>query len=168
MNTRIEKIVRKLDMNPHPEGGFYKETYRSEGVIPQHVLDKKYSGERNYCTAIYFLLTSDNFSAFHKINQDEIWHYYQGASLFVHVIDLEGEYHRYSLGMNLEAGELPQLVVPAGCWFASSVRKENSYSLVGCTVSPGFDFDDFELAERKDLIRQFPKHKDIVTQLTRN
>jgi hypothetical protein len=168
MNTRIEKIVQKLDMNPHPEGGFYKETYRSKGIIPQHVLGEAYNGERNYCTAIYFLLTSDNFSAFHKINQDEIWHYYEGASLFVHVIDLEGEYRRYSVGMNLEEGELPQLVVPAGCWFASSVKKENSYSLVGCTVSPGFDFDDFELAERKDLIQQFPKHKDVITRLTRN
>ncbi|WP_106794394.1 cupin domain-containing protein [Aquimarina sp. Aq78] len=168
MNTRIEKIVQKLDMNPHPEGGFYKETYRSEGVIPQQILNEKFKGERNYCTAIYFLLTSDNFSAFHKINQDEIWHYYEGSSLFVHVIDLEGKYHRYSVGINLDEGELPQLVVPAGCWFASSVKKEDSYSLVGCTVSPGFDFDDFELGEKKDLVQQFPEYKDVITQYTRN
>lgn len=168
MNTRIEKIVQKLDMNSHPEGGFYKETYRSEGVIPQQILSKEFKGERNYCTAIYFLLTSDNFSAFHKINQDEIWHYYEGSSLFVHVIDLEGKYHRYSVGINLDEGELPQLAVPAGCWFASSVKKEDSYSLVGCTVSPGFDFDDFELGDKKDLIQQFPEYKDVITQYTRN
>ncbi|PKV52259.1 hypothetical protein ATE84_4368 [Aquimarina sp. MAR_2010_214] len=168
MNARLEKIVKKLDMNPHPEGGFYKETYRSEGVIPKQILSKEFNGKRKYCTAIYFLLTSDNFSAFHKINQDEIWHYYEGSSLFVHVIDLEGKYHCYSVGLNLDEGELPQLVVPAGCWFASSVKNENSYSLVGCTVSPGFDFDDFELGERKKLVQQFPKYEDVIIHYTRN
>ncbi len=168
MDKRISEIVKKLQMNPHPEGGFYKETYRSKKSVPQKVLGNEFEGERNYCTAIYFLLTSENFSAFHRIKQDEIWHYYEGSSLYVHVIDLNGEYKRYAVGMDLDHGELPQLIVPAGCWFASSVKNNSSYSLVGCTVSPGFDFDDFELAQRKELIQEYPKYEDVITQLTRS
>ncbi|GAA4277826.1 cupin domain-containing protein [Aquimarina mytili] len=166
-NESIENIVETLGMNPHPEGGFYKETYRSSGVIAKNGLEKSFNGDRNYCTAIYFLLTSDNFSAFHRIKQDEIWHYYKGSSLYVHVIDPNGEYKRHVVGVNIEQGESPQLVVPAGCWFASSVKDVDAFSLVGCTVSPGFDFDDFELAKRKSLIEQFPEHENIITQLTR-
>ncbi len=167
MDKEIKEIVRKLEMTPHPEGGFYKETYRSTGVIPKVVLGEVFSGERYYSTAIYFLITSDNFSAFHKINQDEIWHYYKGSSLYVHVIDLKGKYSKYTVGANLDQDELPQLVVPAGCWFASSVKDINSYSLVGCTVSPGFDYDDFELANRAALISEFPECDDIIMQYTR-
>ncbi|WP_103070718.1 cupin domain-containing protein [Aquimarina sediminis] len=168
MKSRVEEIVLRLDMNPHPEGGYYKEVYRSKQVIPKNVLGKKFTGERCCCTAIYFLLTSDNFSAFHKINQDEIWHYYEGSSLYVHVIDPAGNYSKYSVGINLDIGESPQLVVPADCWFASEVKNKDSYSLVGCTVSPGFDFDDFELADRGDLIQKYPDCKDIITRLTRD
>ncbi|WP_103867314.1 cupin domain-containing protein [Aquimarina sp. I32.4] len=167
MDKRVEELVEKLGMNPHPEGGFYKETYRSTGVVPQQILGKEFTGDRNYCTAIYFLLTSSNFSAFHKINQDEIWHYYEGASLYVHVIDKEGKYKKYTLGLDLDKGELPQLVVPAGCWFASGVKNEEGYSLVGCTVSPGFDFKDFELAERKKMINKYPECKYLIRCFTR-
>ncbi|MDY8134041.1 cupin domain-containing protein [Aquimarina sp. 2201CG5-10] len=168
MNITVKEIVDKLKLSPHPEGGYYKEIYRSNEVIPQETLGAKFTGDRNYCTGIYFLLTSENFSAFHRIKQDEIWHYYGGSSLYVHVIDLNGKYMRHAVGMNLDQGEVPQLTVPAGCWFASSVKNENDYSLVGCTVSPGFDFDDFELAESKELIVQFPDHKDLIKQYTRD
>ncbi|WP_025742965.1 cupin domain-containing protein [Aquimarina pacifica] len=167
MSAEIQKIVNTLGMKPHPEGGFYKETYRSTGVIPKEALLTKFSGARNYSTAIYFLLTSDNFSAFHKIKQDEIWHYYQGSSLNVHVIDENGTYTKYRVGVDLDKGELPQLVVSAGCWFASSVASNDGYSLVGCTVAPGFDFDDFQLAKRKNLITQFPEYEDVITKFTR-
>ncbi len=167
MDVKIEKIVNKLDLLPHPEGGFYKETYRSGGVIPKETLGHEFSGARNYCTAIYFLLTSNNFSAFHRIKQDEIWHFYTGSSLYVHVIDPNGLYTKYTVGTNFEKGEQPQLLVPAGCWFASSVKDDSSYSLVGCTVSPGFDFNDFELAKREDLIAAYPDYKDVITQFTR-
>jgi len=167
MNKKVEDIVDSLQMKPHPEGGFYKETYRSKEIVPQNVLGNGFSGDRNCCTAIYFLLTSKNFSAFHRIKQDELWHYYYGSSLYVHVIDKEGRYAKYKVGMDLDAGEFPQLLVPAGCWFASSVKGIDEYSLVGCTVSPGFDFDDFELAERKVLIKEFPDHSKVITQFTR-
>ncbi len=167
MNKEVGKIVEKLEMKAHPEGGFYKETYRSEGVIPKDVLAGDFSGDRNYCTGIYFLLTSDNFSAFHKIKQDEMWHYYAGSSLYVHVITPEGKYIKYAVGMNLDQGESPQLVVPANSWFASSVKDNQGYSFVGCTVSPGFDFDDFVLAERNFLIKQYPDHSEIISKYTR-
>ena len=167
MDNEIRNIVAKLDMKPHPEGGFYKETYRSDGVIPKDALGHRFSGARNYCTGIYFLLTSENFSAFHRIQQDEMWHFYGGSSLYVHVINANGLYQRHSVGMNLDEGETPQLVVPAGCWFASSVKEKDDYSFVGCTVSPGFDFEDFELAERNKLIQEFPAHKETITKYTR-
>ena len=148
---RIKKLVDTLKLLPHPEGGFYKETYRSDAVIPSSVLGSDFIGDRNYCTAIYFLLTSDNFSAFHRIKQDEIWHFYEGSPLYVHVINDKGLYTRHTVGLDIENGSLPQLVVPAGAWFASSVKDKDSYSLVGCTVSPGFDFNDFELADRSNF-----------------
>ena len=166
MKDKIEKLVKNLDLLPHPEGGFYKEVYRSENMIPQNAL-KGFSGDRSFCTSIYFLLTSENFSAFHRIKQDEIWHFYEGSPLFVHVIDENGNYTRHTVGMNLEKGELPQLVVPAGCWFASSVKEEKNYSFVGCTVAPGFDFDDFELAERDKLIEEYPDLGEVILGLTR-
>ena len=162
----MEDIIQKLNLLPHPEGGFYKEVYRSGGIIPQSSISN-FNGNRNYCTSIYFLLTSENFSAFHRIKQDEIWHFYKGSPLFVHVISKDGNYTRHEVGMDLENGQEPQLVVPAGCWFASSVKEENNYSFVGCTVAPGFDFDDFELANRKTLTETYPQHRDIIEKLTR-
>ena len=167
MDDSVKRIVEQLDMLPHPEGGFYKENYRSIGSIPKESMSEGFSGDRSYSTAIYFLLTSDNFSAFHRIKQDEIWHFYGGSPLYVHTIDGTGEYRRYTVGMELSQGESPQLVVPAGCWFASNVKEQNSYSLVGCTVAPGFDFDDFELADKNKLIQRYPEHSVIIDELTR-
>ncbi|WP_298425644.1 cupin domain-containing protein [uncultured Kordia sp.] len=167
MKSEIKKLVTSLELLPHPEGGFYKEVYRSASVIPKDALAADFSGDRNYCTSIYFLLTSENFSAFHRIKQDEIWHFYGGSSLSVHVIDEDGVYTEHKVGMNFSNGEKPQLVVPAGCWFASSVSKKDSYAFVGCTVAPGFDFDDFELATRTALTAVYPSHKSIIYRLTR-
>ena len=164
--NEINNIVEHLEMLPHPEGGFFKEVYRSEGIIPKEGL-QDFSGDRNYCTSIYFLLTSDNFSAFHRIKQDEIWHFYKGSPLYVHVIDKEGRYTRHEVGLELEQGQVPQLTVPRGCWFASSVKNENDFSFVGCTVAPGFDFEDFEMADRSKLTAAYPQHKEIIKNLTR-
>lgn len=161
-----KQIVEKLGLLPHPEGGFYKEEYRSKGIIPKNSLTS-FDGDRNYCTSIYFLLTSENFSGFHRIKQDEIWHFYQGSPLYIHVIDENGNYHKHTLGMDLTKNEFPQYTVPANCWFASSVVNKNDYSFVGCTVAPGFDFNDFELANRTSLIEEYPQHQNIITELTR-
>ncbi|MEP0004620.1 MAG: cupin domain-containing protein [Balneola sp.] len=164
---RIKQLIDLLNLQKHPEGGYFKETYRSEGVIPSEVLNNEINGDRNYCTGIYFLLTSDNFSAFHRIKQDEMWHFYEGSPLLVHMIDKEGNYSSQKIGLDFEDGQVPQFVVPKGVWFASEVMKPNSYSFVGCTVSPGFDFADFELADSNMLIAQFPKNSKIINRLSR-
>ncbi|WP_248723543.1 cupin domain-containing protein [Seonamhaeicola sp. ML3] len=165
--TEAEKIAKLLDMQPHPEGGFFKETYRSEGSIDEADLNNHITGRRNYCTGIYFLLTSGSFSAFHRINQDEMWHFYKGSSLNLHVISEDGTYSKIIIGNDLEKGEVPQFTVKARDWFASEVIDNGDYALVGCTVSPGFDFRDFELPKRETLISKFPEHQEIITKLTR-
>ncbi|HMC01479.1 MAG TPA: cupin domain-containing protein [Flavobacteriaceae bacterium] len=162
----VEYIIKALNLQPHPEGGYYKEVYRSSGIIGNESLDSRYTGSRNYATSIYFLLTSDSFSAFHKINQDEIWHFYDGSPIKIHMISETGEYSNVVVGKDLKKGEKLQFVVPGNHWFAANVVYENSYSLVGCTVSPGFDFKDFQLANRNALITKFPQHKRIISNLT--
>ena len=164
--NHIESIIKSLDLQPHPEGGYFKETYRSIGEINKDSLDANYNGTRNYSTCIYFLLTSDTFSAFHRIKQDEIWHFYDGATIKLHTISPKGQHSEYKIGRNFTAGEVPQLVVEGGDWFAAEVLGEDTYALVGCTVSPGFDFSDFELPNRKELTAKFPQHQDIITKLT--
>lgn len=163
---RIQELVKTLELAPHPEGGFYKEVYRSEGTISKEELTD-YSGERNFATSIYFLLTKDNFSALHTILQDEIWHHYEGDPVEVHCIDKLGKYRVLTLGKNLALGEQPQAVVKGGEVFGSRVKEGGEYALVGCTVAPGFDFEDFSLMNRKLLLEQFPEHEVVITQLTR-
>lgn len=164
--NRVKYLKEKLSLLDHPEGGYYKEIYRSKGIIPNNAIPE-FNGDRNYCTSIYFLLTSDNFSAFHRIKQDEIWNFYEGDGLEVHVIHPNGIYECLRLGLDFENGEVPQAVVPADSWFASTVKEGGEYSLVGCTVAPGFDFEDFELGGRKSLTNLFPVHKEIIKTLTK-
>ena len=164
---KIERIIKKLDLKPHPEGGFFRETYRNNEFITSNSLDSSYGGSRNYSTCIYFLLTSDTFSAFHRIKQDEIWHFYEGSPIVLHVITENGKHEEHHIGRNFDLGQVPQLVVTGGDWFASKVMNENSYALVGCTVSPGFDFQDFELPTRQELLKIFPQHKELIMEFTR-
>ena len=166
MNNKIEEIIKELDLKPHPEGGYFRETYRSEGEIKESSLDSNFKGKRNYATCIYFLLTSGNFSAFHRIKQDEIWHFYSGSPIRLHTISETGLHSEFIIGNDLLKGEVPQLVVPSGYWFGAEVINKNDYTLVGCTVSPGFDFKDFEMPSRQELISLFPEHKLLITQLT--
>jgi len=166
--SKAQDIIEKLNLLPHPEGGFFKETFRSKGSISKDELGNGYSGPRSYSTAIYFLLTSDSFSAFHRIKQDEFWHHYDGAAINVHVIDPDGNYSCTVVGKDYNNGEVPQFVVEGGCWFASEVHNNDEFSLVGCTVSPGFDFNDFELADKDKLTELYPEHKDVISRLTRN
>lgn len=164
----IEEITKLLDLKPHPEGGFYKETYRSTGLIGKESLPEPYSSARNYSTSIYFLLTKDTFSAFHKIHQDEFWHFYDGSPIDLHMISPEGKHTQITIGRDLKNGQVPQFVVPGGYWFASRVLNNDDWALAGCTVAPGFDFDDFDLAERNQLIEMFPEHHKIIKELTRD
>lgn len=165
--TQSEKIIQKLQLEPHPEGGYFKETYRSTGKISQVDLGTNYEGTRNHSTCIYFLLKADKFSAFHKINQDEIWHFYQGSPVIIHMISMDGKYWNVEVGCDFDQEQLPQYVVPGNTYFAAEVIKPNEYTLVGCTVSPGFDFKDFELPNRHELVTMFPQHEKVVTSFTR-
>jgi hypothetical protein len=161
----IDQLIRTFSLLPHPEGGYYKETYRSAEVIENPL--KKFPDQRNYSTAIYFLIGENNFSALHRIKSDEVWHFYEGDALEVIEIDLKGNLIRTQLGKNISGGQTFQYTVRAGHWFGSRVLKGGEYSFVGCTVSPGFDFKDFEMASRNDLCKQFPQHKGIIEELTR-
>lgn len=163
-----QQIIEKFNLTEHPEGGYFKETYRSNEIIENKHLPSEFIGDRNYSTSIYFLLTSDKFSAFHKINQDEIWHFYIGTTLKLHMISPKGEYSYILIGNNIANNEIPQFVVPAQYWFAAEVETKNSYAFTGCTVAPGFDFNDFVLPKREDLVSLFPQHSAIITKLTRH
>jgi predicted cupin superfamily sugar epimerase len=166
MNANAKYWIEKLQMEPHPEGGYFRQTYRADLILPQQSLPG-FAGARAASTAIYFLLEDRNFSAFHRLKSDEVWHFYAGAALDVHVLDAEGKHAVISLGTDLEAAQLPQAVVRAGCWFGSHVQHWTGWALVGCTVAPGFDFADFELGKREELEKDFPQHREIVRKLTR-
>jgi len=164
--NKADILIEKLDLKPHPEGGYFKETYRSNEVILNNNLPIRFSGNRCFSTSIYFLLKSEDFSAFHKINQDEVWHFHEGSPIRIHQISPKGEYSSILLGNDIVNGQLFQHVVPANYWFGATVENKESYTLVGCTVAPGFEFDDFVLAQREELTQLFPKHSEIVTKLT--
>jgi hypothetical protein len=160
-------FVKHLQLLPHPEGGFYKETYRSDELIHQTALPKGFEGDRNVSTAIYFLIEQHNFSALHKIKSDEMWHFYAGDALEVIEISEDGMLKSSLLGNNLQNGETFQYLVKANTWFGSRVKKDGVFSLVGCTVAPGFDFMDFEMADRNALTEKFPQHKIVIEEMTR-
>ena len=159
--------IEKLKLEPHPEGGYFRQTYKSDLMVPVTALPAGFGGPRAVSTGIYFLLEGDNFSALHRLRSDEMWHFYAGSALAVHMISPEGEHSVISLGTDLEAGQVPQAVVPAGCWFASHVADWKSWALVGCTVAPGFEFAEFELGKWEELVQEFPQHREIVRRLTR-
>lgn len=166
MNKRTASYWKnRLELTQHVEGGAFKEVYRSQDVLRQNVLSKEHNGDRNISTAIYFLLTFGDFSAFHRIASDELWHHYDGDTLHVYEITLNGELITHKLGKDEDAQ--PQLIIPAGSWFASRVETEGGFTLCGCTVAPGFDFEDFELADRELLQKEFPTHASLIEQLTR-
>jgi predicted cupin superfamily sugar epimerase len=158
--------INGLQLSPHPEGGFFKETYRSQEIIPTQALPSRFSGDRALCTSIYYLLEAGDFSAFHRIKSDELWHFYAGGPLDLHMLH-EAMHTHVVIGNDIAAGQHIQFVVPAGAWFASTPARDAAYSLVGCTVSPGFDFADFEMAERSALTKQYSEFADLVVRLTR-
>ncbi len=157
--------VKQLQLQPHPEGGYFRETYRCNERIAASNLPDRFDTDHSFSTAIYYLLDAPNFSAFHRIKQDELWHHYQGTALTIHVINQAGEYQPLSLGNNPAQGQSFQQLVKAGDWFAATVDEPDGYALVGCTVAPGFEFADFELARQQHLQQQFPQQQRIIKQL---
>jgi predicted cupin superfamily sugar epimerase len=161
IDPQAAQLVDVLGLSPHPEGGYYRETWRSPlalGGLP-------HGAPRSASTAIYFLLPAGSFSALHRVASDEVWHHYDGDSVELHL--LEGRVHRtLRLGRDLSRGERPQHVVPAGAWQAA-VPLGARWALCGCTVAPGFDFADFEMPSRAEMLALLPDHAEIVTRLTR-
>ena len=165
---QIEALINHYKLLPHPEGGFFRQTYSAAEQISKEALPERFEGSRSFSTAIYFLLPQGSFSAFHRIKSDEVWHFYEGCPLNIHVIHPNGQYDCLKLGSNLNNGESYQLVVPANAWFASEpVGAPGTFALVGCTVAPGFDFSDFELAEAEKLVEQYPSHELLIKRLSR-
>jgi uncharacterized protein len=155
------ELIAKLSLERHPEGGWYRQTYRSrDGVDTAR-------GARVASTAIYFLLQDGEFSALHRIASDEVWHFYLGSPLKVEAITSEGLVESFVLGPNLAEGEVLQGCVPAGRWFGASLA-HGAWALVGCTVAPGFEFSDFEMGHREELLTLFPHCADVVRKLTRD
>lgn len=166
-NTTAEYWKQQLQLTSHVEGGAFRETYRAPLMIGHQALPAGFSGPRNASTGIYFLLEDGDFSAFHRIAADEMWHFYDGTTLYIYEIRPDGALLVHKLGRNPEQGEQLQLVIPAGSWFASCVEETGGFALAGCTVAPGFDFADFELADRVALSALFPQHKGLIALLTR-
>jgi predicted cupin superfamily sugar epimerase len=168
MKPTAQTYIQALKMQAHPEGGFYKETYRSDHLMHVTKTGDGTVVQRSVSTGIYFLMEQGNFSAFHKISSDEMWHFYAGQALEILELKSWGELLCTRLGPDILRGDVHQYVVQANTWFASRVADGSAFSLVGCTVAPGFDFADFCLASREVLLADFPQHGRIIAELTRS
>jgi predicted cupin superfamily sugar epimerase len=158
--TTAQDLIQQLHLQPHPEGGYYRETYRAS----LHTTAES-GAQRNVSTAIYYLLENDNRSHFHRIQSDELWFFHQGQPLEVLLLQ-DGQLTILTLGHAVEQDELPQAIVPAHTWFGARVKAGTGFSLVSCTVAPGFDFADFELADRTELTNEFPDQAAVIEQFT--
>ncbi len=156
--------IKHLDLDSHPEGGYFKEVYRSPESIKEKCLPERFIGDRNIATSIYFLLEKFQRSVFHRIKSDETWHFYDGENLSIYVIDHDNELIIHKLGLQPELNVLPQVTIPAHCWFAA--ESDGDYTLVGCTVAPGFDFNDFEMAKRDFLLKKYPEYENEIIKFT--
>jgi predicted cupin superfamily sugar epimerase len=159
--------IKKLQLIKHVEGGYFKENYRSDLIIAKEHLPENFHGNRAASTSIYFLLEKDQFSAFHRIASDEIWHFYAGDCIVIYELDEKGSLIEHRLGSDPEKNESFQIVISAGSWFAARLENGGEFALVGCTVAPGFDFAEFEMAERSLLIELYPVHTNLIMSLTR-
>jgi predicted cupin superfamily sugar epimerase len=155
-------FITKLGLEEHPEGGYFKELYRNSHLIGDSEWPLAFEGKRSLSTTIYYLLKSGQVSKFHRLKFDEIWFYHYGSPLVIHMIDEQGNLNHVRLGLNMESGESPQVLVPANRIFGAEVIEKDSFSLVSCMVSPGFDYRDFEILTGNDLTAQFPQHRDII------
>lgn len=164
--ANLEQLIESLGMSPHPEGGFFIETYRSALDLPAHALPDSFKGDRAASTAILFLLPNGSRSHLHRIKSDEIWHFHLGGPMLLVELHPDGTKNETVLGPDILAGQKLQHVVPAGCWFGGYPLEDSEFTLVGCTVSPGFDFADFEMGAREALRQVYPDHAELVNALT--
>ncbi len=165
MSRTARDWIRALDLAPHPEGGWFRETWRSAESVAGDALPGRFAGARALGTAIYYLLEAGEFSRFHRLEADELWHLYDGGPLELHLL-IEGRHEMLRLGLDLERGESPQHRVPHGVWFAAMPARGAEFALAGCTVTPGFDFADWRLGPRHHLLEAFPGARDVIERFT--
>ncbi len=165
-NLSSAKYIEILQLTPHPEGGFYKEIFASPNTINAEALPGIYSGPRKIYTSIYFLLESGDVSKFHRLQSDELWYFHAGNLLTIHILEADGTNRTIKLGPDIDDSHAFQARVPAGCWFGATVDQPNTFALVGCMVAPGFDFADFEMAEREQLVKDYPNYRNLIEKLT--
>ena len=163
LHAAKDTLIRRFDLKPHPEGGFFSETYRSVERVSRHDGSAQ---TRSASTSIYYLLCDGAHSAWHRIKSDEVWHFYAGEPLNVHVLDENGTLVTHKLGNTLTHPDAVfQAVVPAGLWFAAECADPGTFALVGCTVAPGFEFSEFELADIDALKARHPRHTALIERL---
>jgi uncharacterized protein len=164
--STAKKWISRLALQPHPEGGYFREIYRATEQIAAAALPTRYQGPRAFATSIYFLLSGTQISTLHRLASDEQWHFYSGSTLLVAMIASDGTFREVRLGRRANAGEQFQAVIPAGTWLGARMAGRRGYALIGCTVAPGFEFQDFEVGQRQDLLEQFPQHRKLIMALT--
>lgn len=161
--------IEQLALQPHPEGGFFRETYRSVHMVPSQALPDRYAGARSLATTIFYLLRGEEVSRLHRLRTDENWYYHAGNPLKLHQFNSDGSYRHTCLGLDPGAGAEPQRVMPAGCWFGAEVAtcSEGGYTLVSCSLAPGFEFADFELGDPEELLAAWPEYAALIRKLSR-
>ncbi len=166
-SEQVEQLIQALQLRPHPEGGFFRETYRSTEQLHSNALSDRYVGPRAVSTCIYYMLTRISFSVMHRVASDEIYHFYTGQALEMLLLYPSGKSEVVIIGSDVSAGQVPQFVIPNGVWQGSRVAGAGEFALVGATVAPGFDFADFEEGSYEQLAGQFPERADLLRALTR-
>ena len=166
MHIKARNYIKKLKLKKHPEGGYYREVYRSGEIILSGHLPERFKSSRNLSTSIYFLLEGKQFSAFHLLESDELWHFYDGSNVIIYIINQDGKLSKKKIGRGVHYSF--QIAIKKNHWFAAELENKKMFALIGCTVSPGFEFNDFEIGYREELLKQFPRHKKLIEKLTSN
>lgn len=168
MSISPEEIIKRLELKPLPqEGGYFRETYKSTDSLLAGYFGLSSKSHRRISTAIYYLITPDSFSALHRLTSDEIFHFYAGDAVDMFTIDNDGNSQIVTIGNQVLSGETPQVIVPRGVWQGLKIKEGGKWALMGTTVAPGFDYEDFELSERTKLISLYPEHAEAIIQYTR-
>ena len=166
MEYAMTDLIRQFQLAAHPEGGYFYETYVSPDIIGHAGIPDRYSSARRSAKAIYFLLPGDQVSKFHRIKCEEIWCHHLGDAVTVFIIHRDGTLQECLLGTHIERGERPHVIIPHNVWFGAKVNKKNAYAFVSCITAPGFEFEDFELAERNALLQEYPQHRELIISFT--
>lgn len=162
-----QDIIKHYSMQPLPdEGGYYVETYRASETIANHALDSRYTGDRHHSTSILYLITPTSFSKMHRVKSDEIFHFYLGDAVEMLQLKPDGSSEVITMGADLKAGHKQQTVVNNGIWQGTKLKDGGKFALLGCTVSPGFEFADYESGNFNDLAKHFPTHHQLIKELT--